>query len=249
VPTIDIPISASVQDAFDLPSCDVLQLPTPKPLKIQLPSGGSMNALVDVSKGIPNDCAMTFNLLLQLQPLLVALECPMRVLKLLKPLVDIVKGLPVPPVQAVEEFAEAAVELAPCFLSLLGIPEFVKDILCLIRAVLNCLLSQIRAVRDLMEGLELRLAEADGNPDLLATLQCAQENAKASAGNVASAIDPLAGVMALVSAIMSIAGMSLDIQLQAPSGPPGDLEALDAVILTLQTAVDAIDTATGGACA
>ncbi len=250
--TIDIPISASLQEAFDLPPCDVLKLPMPTPLALQLPSGGSMKALVDISKGIPNDCSMSFNLMLQLQPLLVALECPMRILKLLKPLTEILGALTevppgVPSPEVLAEFAQSVVEIAPCFLSLAGIPAFVLDILRLIRSILNCLLTQMRSLRDLMNGLQLRFAAAEGNPDLLEALGCSQENAGVAMQNLTSAIDPIAGIIALVSPFLEIAGMDLSLELSTPAAPPEDLEAFDAVIATLQTAVDAIDTIVGPA--
>jgi hypothetical protein len=245
---IDIPIEASLQDLFNIPPCEVLKLPQPSPLQLQLPSGGSLNALVDISKGVPTDCSMSFSLMLQLAPLLVAIECPMRVLKLLQPLVDIVKDIPTPNPADLKKFAEAAVELLPCFATLAGIPAFIKDILCLIRAILNCLVGQIQSIRNLMNGLSLRFEAAEGNPDLLAALECAQENATATMANLTQAIDPIAAVLALASPLMEIAGMDLSIEIVPPAGEPSDLAAIDALIATLQGVVDAIDTATAGAC-
>jgi hypothetical protein len=251
VTSIDIELSPSLQQAFDLPACEELRLPLADPLQLELPSGGSMKALVDLSAGIPTDCAMSFNLMLQLQPLLVAIECPLRILKLLKPLTEIMGGLmkvpPDPPgPDLAAEFATAVAEIVPCFVSLAKIPLFVRDILKLIRAVLNCLLGQMRTLRDLMGGLQLRLATAEGNPDLLAALDCARDNAQASMNSLTAAIDPIAGVLALVNPILSIAGLSLDLELSSPSAAPSDLEAIDALIATLQTFVDALDLAIEG---
>jgi hypothetical protein len=245
---IDIPVSVSLQEALNIPPCSKVALPFPKPLKITLPSGGSMNALVDMSKGIPNDCSMNFNLMLQMAPLLAAMECPMRVLKLIKPLIEIIKSLPAPSPKLITDFADAAAEVLPCVATIAAIPAFVKDLLCLVRSVLSCLLGQLRTVRDLTSGISLRMAEAEGNPDLLATLQCAQDNAAASMQSLTQAIDPIAGVLALVGTVASVGGQSLDISLTPPEGPPEDLAAFDAIIDSLQAAVDAIDAATGGAC-
>jgi hypothetical protein len=246
---IDIPLSAELQKAFQIPPCSELALPFPKPLKVTLPTGGSMNAFIDMSKGIPNDCSMNFNLMVQMAPLLAAMECPLKVLKLLKPLVDIIQGLPAPPSPGtLKEFTDAAVALAPCFTVFASIPMFVKDLLCLIRSVLNCLLGQIRTVRDLLAGLQLRMSEAEGNPDLLATIKCAQDNANASMQSLTQSIEPIAGLLELVGTIAKLAGMSLNLSLSTPSAPPEDLAAIDALIEVLQTAVDAIDTATGGSC-
>lgn len=250
---IDIPLSAELQKAFQIPPCSEVALPFPKPLKVTLPTGGSMNAFIDMSKGIPNDCSMNFNLMVQMAPLLASMECPLKVLKLLKPLVDIIQGLakapPSPPsFGTLKEFTDAAFELTPCFTVFASIPMFVKDLLCLVRSVLNCLLSQIRTVRDLLGGLQLRLSEAEGNPDLLATLKCAQDNANASMQSLTQSIEPIAGLLELVGMIAGLAGQSLNLSLSAPSGPPEDLAAIDALIDILQAAVDAIDAATGGSC-
>jgi hypothetical protein len=247
---IDIPLSEELQKAFQIPPCSEVALPFPKPLKVTLPTGSSMNAFVDMSKGIPNDCSMNFNLMVQMAPLLAAMECPLKMLKLLKPLVDIVKGLPAPPSPSeVSDFLAAAADLAPCFTVFASIPMFVKDLLCLVRSVLNCLLSQIRTVRNLLGGLELRMGEAEGNPDLLATLQCAQDNANASMQSLTQSIDPIAGLLELVGMVAQLGGQSLNLSLSAPSAPPEDLTAIDDLIDVLQAAVDAIDVATGGSCA
>ena len=207
-------------------SCTEIALPLPKPLKVSLPFGGSMNALVDMSKGIPNDCSMNFNLMIQIAPLLAALECPMKILKLLKPLIDIVKAVPsLDPIkigEAMPAFVDAAAEVAPCFVALAQVPIMVMDLLRLIRSVLNCLLGQLETLRNLMNGLALRFGEAEGNPDLLATLECSQKNAMAQAQALTSSIDPIAGVLALVSTIASIAGMNLDIKLETGGAPAGD---------------------------
>jgi hypothetical protein len=250
---IDIPVSKSLQDALDIDPCSVVKLPLPTPLKVELPMGGSLNGLVDMSKGIPNDCSMTFSLLLQLAPLMAAIECPLRMLKLLKPLVEIIKGLPGPPSPSLlSDFAEAAFELAECFLVFAKIPAFIRDVLCLIRAVLNCLITQLTSVRDVMNGLSLRIGEAQGNPDLLATLNCAQQNANTSAQALTQAIDPIAAIIALIQPIAEIGGVNLNLSLSTPSAPPQDVAALNDLINILQGVVDAIDEITsalpGGSC-
>lgn len=246
---IDIPVSEPLNRALQPLTCQDLALPLPSPLKVELPFGGSMNALVDMSKGIPNDCSMNFNLMLQMAPLLAALDCPMKMLKLLKPLIDIVKAVPsLDPIkigQALPEFVDAAAELAPCFVALAKVPIMVMDLLRLIRSVLNCLKGQLETLRDLMNGLALRFGEAEGNPDLRETLECSQKNAQAQAQALTASIDPISGVLALVSTIASIAGMSIDISLETGGAPPESTEAVDSVILVLGTAVDAITAIVG----
>ena len=236
---IDIPVTEKLQKALDVQPCDVLRIPQPTPLKITLPAG-ELHALTDLSKGVPNDCSMTFNLMLQLAPFLASITCLLRILKLLKPLIDIVKGLPVPPVKAVEDFTAAAIELAPCLVMPANVVPFAKDIICFIRAVLACLLTQLKSVRDLMSGLQLRMEAATGNDDLMATIQCAQQNAQASVNNLTQAIEPISALLELANPVMQMAGMP-SISLQTPGASPQDLAALGALIDTLQGVVDAID--------
>lgn len=241
---LDIPVSPELQKALNGLECDALRIPKPSPLKITLPMG-ELHALTDLSKGIPNDCSMTFNLMLQLAPFLASITCLLRILKLLKPLVDVVTGLskkpPSPPSPAlIGEVADAAIELAPCFAMPAMVIPMAKDIICFIRAVLGCLLTQLKSVRDLLSGLSLRIEAAAGNDDLLATLHCAQENAQTSVDNLTQAIEPISALLALAEPIMKMAGMP-SIQLQSPGASPQDLAALNTLIDTLQGVVDAID--------
>src|ERR1051325_3444868 len=134
MPQIDIKVKGDLKKAFDLPPCKAIKLPLPKPLKVQLPTGSSISAIGDISKGIPTDCSMTFSLMLQIAPLLASMECLLKVLKLIKPLIDVVKGLPVPPVKAIQGLGEAAMARVPCLLlpSPANMIPFIRDLLCLI---------------------------------------------------------------------------------------------------------------------
>jgi len=150
------------------------------------------------------------------------------------------KAPPKPPVKAVEDFAAAAIDLAPCLLMPAGVIPFAKDIICFIRAVLACLLTQLKSVYNLAQGLQLRIEAAEGNDDLLAQLNCAQKNAFKSAQNLQQAIDPIATLLDLANPIMEMAGMP-SISLQTPGASPQDLAGLKAVIDALQEVVDMID--------
>lgn len=245
---IDIPVSESLQKALQPLSCSDIRLPLPTPLKVELPFGGSMQAFVDMSKGIPNDCSMNFNLMVQIAPLLAALECPMRMLKLLQPLIKIIESvskLQPPSPKLLIDFGEAAAELSTCFIALGKVPLMIMDLLRLVRSVLNCLLGQLKTLRDLMNGLALRFGEAEGNPDLRASIECAQQNAAVQAQALTSSIDPIAGVIALVSTVAGIVGLEIDVKLETGGAPPETTEQLDAVISVLQAAVDAISAIVG----
>jgi hypothetical protein len=236
----DIPVSDELQEALNGLSCEALRITKPSPLKIKLPMG-ELHALNDLSKGIPNDCSMTFNLMLQLAPFLASITCIVRILKLVKALIDVVNGLPTPPVKALIDFGKAADEVSQCFLMIEAIPAFAKDLLCFIRAVLNCLLAQLKSVRDVLSGLQLRIEAAAGNEDLLATLKCAQQNAQNSIDNLTDAIEPISAFLTLAGPILGMAPGLPSISIQTPGASPQDLAGLNALIDTLQGVVDAID--------
>jgi hypothetical protein len=253
VVSIDIPVSADLQKALNLPPCEALRLPMPDPLKITLPTGGSIQALADLSKGVPTDCALSFSLMLQVSPFLAAIDCPLKMLKLLKPLVDIITGLskapPKPPSpELISDFAKAAADLAPCFLAATPAPwiPFICDLLKLIKSILSCLVENMESLVLLFSGLTLQLAAAADNPDLLAQLECAQDNANASAKGMMQAIEPISAVLSLASPLFALVGVEA-ITL-APPGGEDAAASLQPTIQTLKDVVAAIDAVTDALC-
>lgn len=246
MPNIDIDVDINLQKAFALPSCADISLPKPKPLKIQLPTGGSISALSDISKGIPTDCALTFSLMVQIAPFLASIECLLKVLKLLKPLIDVINGLPVPPVKAIQEFAKAAADLTPCLLvpTPASILPFIKDLLCMILRALKCFLSQMKSLLAILGPLQLQLvaAEQSGNDELLSTLQCAQQNAQTEAQHLMSSVEPIGVILDLAGSLFGIAGIE---PIKLPSlGSQADLQSLQSVVKAIQGAVATIQIVT-----
>lgn len=242
MPNIDIEVKADLKELFGIPPCEELRLPSPSPIKIQLPTGGSIKAIGDASKAIPTDCSNVFSLMVQLAPLLASMECLLKILKLLKPLIDVITNLPMPPVKAVQEFAKAAADLAPCLLipTPANMIPFVRDILCLILKALKCLLAQLRTVLEVMKGLNLQLdaARAVGDSELVNTLECAQKNAQTSSEHLMKSMEPIGVILDLVGPAMGIAGVQ---PIQLPQiGSSSDLESLNQVVQTLQALVGTI---------
>jgi hypothetical protein len=242
MPNIDIAVDADLSEAFQIPSCTELGLPNAGPLKIQLPTGGSIQAFADISKGIPTDCALCFSLMIQIAPFLAATECLLKVLKLLKPLIDVVGSLGPPPdpiklPKAIQEFAKAAVDLAPCLLvpTPASILPFIKDLLCLILKVLSCFLSQLKSLLKIMGPLALQLqaAEADGNSELASTIKCAQKNAEIQGAQLMNSLGPVGVLLDLAGPLFGIAGVQ---PIQLPSlGSATDLNALKTVVQSVQS--------------
>jgi hypothetical protein len=234
MPTLDIPISADLNGLLELPPCDELKLPLPEKVKIKLPTGGTLQAFTDISKGIPNDCSMTFNLLVQIAPLLASMECLVKILVFLKSLLDVVPGPPTP--AALQKFAKATAGLAECFLvpTPANIIPFVRDILCLILKVLNCVIGQLKTILAVLSGVTLQLstARAAGNTELEQALQCAQENAQISAQHLTASMEPLGVILDLVGPLMGIAGVQ---PIQMPTlGSNTDLASLNSTLEAIQ---------------
>lgn len=250
MPEIDIELSADLKELFELPPCEDLKLPSPSPMKIALPTGGSINAFADISKGIPNDCSMIFNLLVQLAPFLAATDCLFKLLGLIAPLIDVVKGLGPPPDmmklgQAIPKFVKAAADLAPCLLVVTGAPliPFLRDLLCLIIKALNCFLGQMKSLLGIMKGITLQLdaATAAGNTELQRTLECAQENAATAADHLTKSIEPIGVVLKLAAPLMGLAGVG---PIEMPSvGSETDVESLEELVKTMQGVVGTLQIA------
>jgi hypothetical protein len=246
VTQLDIPVGPELQKALDLLPCPEISLKNPKPLTIQLPVGGSLSSINDLSRGIPTDCSMSFSLLLQLGPLLAALHCPLAILKLIGPLVEAITSPP-PSLELIDKINKAMHDLAPCLGVVVGagVPEFILDILRLIRRILGCLVGQLKTIAGLMSGYALAIGEAedDGNDDLLATLKCAQNDAATAAEALNSSIEPVSAILGLLKPFFEIAQMD-PIVLPGP-GSSADVEALNATIQVLEDVLAAIDAILG----
>jgi hypothetical protein len=82
---------------------------------VQLPTGATLHPIAGGTSG-SGVCATTADLQRQVAPWLASTECLIKVLALLKPLIDIVKSLPSPPPSSLQEFAKAAAAIQPCLL-------------------------------------------------------------------------------------------------------------------------------------
>ena len=243
-----IPIPEDLQRIMALPACEDLSFPQCSELGINLPNGGRFEPIMDMANGIPNDCSVATNLLLQLQPFLASIECILKILGLLKPLIDVINALstldPIKIAQAMPEFAKAVEAILPCFgLLIPGVPiyNFIKDILLLIIAILKCVIGALKTILEVMQGIGIRLsaAEAAGNTQLKAILECAQENAVASAAHSMKQMGPVENLMPLIVSFLEIAGVDA---IEFPElGEPEDAEKLAAIITQLEDTVTLVE--------
>lgn len=247
MPEIDIPIPADLKKAFQIPPCSQVKLPSPSPLKINLPTGGTLTAFSDLSKGIPTDCSLTFSLMLQLAPFLASTECLLKLLGLIGPLIEVIKAIPDPIKlgNTVPKFLKAAEAVMPCVAVVtgLGIIPFIRDLLCLIIKALNCFLGQMKTLLGIMSGLKLSLdaAQSVGDLESVNAIQCEQENAQAVAEGLTKSIEPIGVILQLAGTIFGIAGIE-PITLPTP-GSQTDLDSLNNVVQTIQGVVGTLQIA------
>src|SRR6266851_3155422 len=144
MPELDIPISADLQKLFHLPTCELIGLPPVKPLRVRLPSGGELKAFSDISKGIPTDCSLSINLMLQIAPILANMKCILAVIGLAKPVKTLLDAMPNVPkailavpdvVTAFGKFTDSCI--TP-FFPAIKLAQFLIDILKLIITLLKC---------------------------------------------------------------------------------------------------------------
>lgn len=250
---VKVPLPPKLEKALQTPIC--VPLPKPGKAEIHLPTGGTLKGVVDITKGIPDDCSLNFSLILQLAPVMASIECLVKLLKLVKPLIDVIKALgpPDPPtlIKVVPEFVKAAEDVLPCLAvptPLVMIP-FVRDILLLIIKILNCVIGQLKSIIALLSALSLQIgaARAEGNTELEAALVCSQKNAMTNAEGVMSAIDPILVILSLAEPFMAIAGVApIKIPTFASAGEAADMQAMITTLETLNKTLQLVADGLGG---
>jgi hypothetical protein len=196
---------------------------------IQIPGGGELLGFIN-SHSSSTECLAITSLQSQVAPLIVSMSCQLKVLKLLKPLIDVIHGLPSPSVQALEEFSKAAVELEPCLVTgtPLGILPFLNDLLCVEIKSLNCLLHSLQRV---IEQGSNELSSSSMSP----------------ARNVLNSYPPIVGNLKLAGELFQMAGLTLPEEPVLENGT--DLASLNAdqsAIVTFTTALRSVADAIGG---
>jgi hypothetical protein len=187
--------------------------PPVKKFQIPMPFGGFMKPILDMSKGVPNDCVLVQSLMLQIAPMLAGMECVLRLLKVVMVLKDLINGLPKADFSKVGDVVSAIDELAECFLMLTpaGIGKLIAAILRIIIAYLNCFIDAFMSIYTFQIGLQI--TEAGDNPILLGNIQCAKQNAEKSQQAL---MDSMEGAQSLME-ILSLLGGIANLELKLPS--------------------------------
>ncbi len=174
--------------------------------------GIELQAVADFSKGPPSDCALLHNLLVQLMPTLAGLNCVIKILNVIGSLEGFLNAFPVIPnvVSKAGDVLSAINDMKDCLDMVLGpIPMFetLKDILLLIISYLKCFVDAIRSILDFQAGIDFNAAQ--GNPTLLASLQCASDNAQNSMQQLLQALGPIEPLFKMVQPLIKISQLPI----------------------------------------
>lgn len=200
----------------DNDSVACLELPKiPEIPTLSLLGGAELKGFLDFSLGAPTDCKITFNLLLQLGPLVASMACLLKILDVIGKLQKFVEAVPsLDPIaigKAVPELIGAIGKLSGC---IPGLPDFnfsavfmIKGMLELIINFLLCFISQLESIISFQASIDLEAAE--GNPVLIASLTCALDNAQTSMDNLMLSIQPLQPILMTITTVAGLAGQSI----------------------------------------
>lgn len=214
---------------------------------VSLPMGIQLQAVADFSQGPPNNCALLTNLIAQLMPTLAGLTCIFKILGVVAALKEALGGLTSAPpdFSGIPKVLTAIGNMAECLSIVIpgiGLYTMIKDMLLLIISYLKCFVDAIKSVLDFQVGIDLSVAQ--GNPDLLASLQCASGNADAAMDQIMLAVGPIGPLFDMIQPIIGLAGLS--IQLPSLSGIKGAsnvaeaVDQMDAMLTQMQQIVASI---------
>jgi hypothetical protein len=179
-----------------------ISLKPAKPLKISLPFGGfELRSITNIADGPPTDCSLAHSLLLQITPMLGSMACLLKVLKV----VSALKATAESGFIKAGDLITAIGDMADCLKIVLGpipICTMVKDILLLIIAYLSCVIQAADSILHAQIGIDLNAAQ--GNPVLLASMKCAQENTQTALSGVTDAMVGLQPIIEMVNMALSI---------------------------------------------
>lgn len=227
-----------------------VEVKKPEPLTVSLPFGGELRSMIDISQGPPSDCALAHSLMLQLTPMLAGFACVLKVLGVIGALKDFVSN----PLNATNagKVLDSIENMSDCLDIVLKPPcpivVMVRDILKLILAYINCMIEAVESLLNFQVGLDLNAA--NGNPVLLDTLVCAQNNAQASIDTLNQGMQGIQPLIELMNICLGVVGQDPielpDLSAATPSAADllagaDPLAPVKSVRDALQTALDVLE--------
>ena len=228
-------MSASPTICVEIPKISV---PT-----VSLPMGIELQAIADLSKGPPTNCALLQNLMLQLMPTLAGLTCIFKILGVIAALEKFMQN-PVNPSSATGVLT-AIGDMGECITSILpgtALFEMIKSILVLVIEYLKCFVEAIKSVLDFQVGINLNAAA--GNPALLQSLQCASDNAATTMQQMMMALAPIQPLFKMLEPVIKLANLPIQLPSIADITGAKDVaeavDKLDAMLTEMQQIVASI---------
>ena len=218
-----------------------IELPTiPEIPAISLLGGAELRGFLDFSGGAPTDCKLTFNLLLQLAPLLASMACIFKILKAITALAD---GIQDP--KKIPSIPGAITDLAKC-IPVPGIEFYlmIKGILSLVVRFLSCFIDGLESILKFQATIDL--SAADGNPVLRDTLICAQNSAKASMDNMMLSLQPLEPILKVATMLIGMTPLGIKLpDISTVSASADTTEVVTSLKQTVDQLKQAIDSIPG----
>jgi hypothetical protein len=222
----------------------------PQQQELPLPGGMRLTGMVELPQGVSDECRVTFNLMLQLGPLLASLECFIRLMRFIGWLLKFVKVVAPPdPIEIpklLQELPPISADLMECVTAYLpqNICPPVKAMLLLIARYLECLLEVLDSIGRQQLEIGVKMGDAQGNPELQEALNLASQNVEAVAGQALASAGPALELLNTVNTLLTIVGAgavavpSLD---QFTGGAVSDaLQPLQDVVTTIKTVAEAL---------
>jgi hypothetical protein len=220
----------------------------PTTQRLPLPGGASLSGMVDLPRGVSEDCRVTFNLMLQLGPFLASMECFVRLMRFVGWLLKFVKVVtnPVEAGKLLTELPPIADDLLECVTAFtpVGICPPIKNMLLLIVRYIECLVEALESVAQQQLEISVQMGDAQGNPELAEALQLASQNSQRIAEQALNAAGPALGMLENLGALLEIVGAgaiavpSLD---QLAGGAASDvIQPLKDIVTTVRTVAEAL---------
>ncbi len=228
--------------SVDVPCISIPEVPGE--LSVTLPNGAKLNAFADFSQGIPTDCSISFNMMIQLAPVLASMSCLLAILGVVKALKDVAEGMQTLDFSKVPDLLEAIGKAVPCFVAVQppSIIFTIKGVLQVIIKFLNCFLDQLESVLNFQANIDLNIAE--GNPVLQSTLGCAQDNAELGMEHLMAALGPVQPLLDMVTSLGDFADLSLGLpnmtELSLDGDPTEVIQDVRQAVTTIEQTIEAL---------
>jgi hypothetical protein len=198
-----------------------------------------MQALTDYSKGPPTQAGMLSSLLTQVVPALAAMSPILTILNTFSAIKDFSSD-PLNP--------NAVIKLGKALDKAINLIDPAAFVVAL-KSVLQLVIGYLEAFIEAMGGLlayqaSIDFSIAQGNSDLMASLENSSSNASVSIQQLMLSLGPIAPIMALIQPFIALSGASISLpsiaSLQAEQDVAKALKTLATMLATLQQVLEAL---------